>query len=210
MNSLDDTTVITIADQINHNFQALRQSSTPMRLEVANLNQLAGVAAMKRSDYEAASSYLNASLQLLPDGHWQSSYRLSLDTYIASAKVAYSRGDSERLDAALKTILTEAMSLEDKLEAYYLYVNHLHAQERGEEAHLTCQDVLCQLGEKIPDYVTPLESKKIIEETVKLTSALTEEKMLGLKECDEKSQPVMRFICLMGTVSYFSKPEVSK
>ena len=74
---------------------------------------------------------------------------------------------------------------------------------------MTCQDVLAQLGEKIPEYVTPEESKKMIQETIMIISGLSEEKLLKLKEADENSQTVMRFIGLMGTVSYFSKPEVS-
>jgi len=206
---LDDNTVITIADQINHNLDALRQSGSSMRLEVASLNYMAGVAAMSRSDNDTASAYLSVSLQLLPDDHWQSSYRLSLKLYIATAKVACSSGYMDKSDAALKVIFKEATSLEDKLEAYYLYVNLLHSQEQGEEAHTTCQDVLAQLGEKIPEYVTPEESKKMIQETIMIISGLSEEKLLKLKEADENSQTVMRFICLMGTVSYFSKPEVS-
>jgi hypothetical protein len=115
----------------------------------------------------------------------------------------------DKSEAALKIIFKEATSLEDKLDAYDLYVNLLHSQEKGEEAHMTCQDVLAQLGEKIPEFVTPAESKEIIEETVLLVSNLSEEKLLKLKEADEKSQLVMRFIILMIVISYFSKPEVS-
>ena len=164
---------------------------------------------MSRSDYDTASSYLSVSLQLLPDDHWQSSYSLSLGTYMASAKAAYSTGDTKKSEVALKTIFKEATSLEDKLDAYYLYVNLLHSQERGEEAHMTSQYVLEQLGEKIPEYVTPAENKSIIEETIALTSTLTEEKLLKLKVTDENSQPVIKFINLMGQISYYSKPEVS-
>lgn len=207
--SLDDNTIITIVDQINHNLDALKQSSSSMRLEVASLNHMAGLAAMSRSDYDTASTYLKVSLQLLPDDHWKSNYRLSLDSYMATAKVACSSGDMDKSESALKAVFKEATSLEDKVEAYYLYVNLLHSQERGEEAHLTCEDILSKLGENITDHVTPEESKKLIQETIMLVSGLTEEKLTELKEADEKSQIIMRFICLMGSISYFLKPEVS-
>lgn len=206
---LDDTTVLTVADQINYNLDSLKQSSPSIRLEVASLNHAAGLAAMSRSDYETASAYLDLSLQLLPDDSWQSSYRLSLELYIATAKVACSSGDMEKSEAALKLILNKATSLEDKVEAYYLYVNLLHSQERGEEAHMTCQDVLAQLGEEIPEYVTAEESKKLIQQTIMLISGLSEDILFKLKEVDEKSERVMRFLILMGTVCYFLKPEVS-
>ena len=165
---------------------------------------------MNRSDYNTASSYLGVSLQLLPDEHWQSNYALSLCTYMALAKAAYSTGNVEKSEATLKRIFKEATSLEDKLDSYYLYINLLHSQERGEEAHLTCQYVLEQLGEKIPEFVTPEENKSIIEETIEIArNNLTEEKLLKLKVIDEKSHPVIKFINLMGTITYFSKPEVN-
>ena len=207
--SLDDNTIFTIADQINHNLGVLKQSSPSMRLEVASLNHKAGLAAMSRSDYDTASAYLKVSLQLLPDDHWQSNYCLSLDSYMATAKVACSSGDMDKSESALKSVFKEATSLEDKVEAYYLYVNLLHSQERGEEAHLTCEDILSQLGENIPDHVSPEESKKLIQETIMLVSGLSEEKLTELKEADVNSQTIMRFLCLLGSISYFSKPEVS-
>lgn len=180
-----------------------------MCVEVASLNYQASQAAMNRSDYNTATSYLGVSLQLLPDKHWQSNYTLSLCTYMALAKTTYSTGDVEESEATLKQIFKEATSLEDKLDAYYLYINLLHSQERGEEAHLTSQYVLEQLGEKIPEYVTPEENKNIIEETIELArNHLTEEKLLKLKVIDEKSHPVIKFINLMGTITYFSSPEV--
>ena len=181
-----------------------------MCIEVASLNYQASQAAMNRSDYNTASTYLGVSLQLLPDEHWQSNYALSLCTYMALAKAAYSTGNVEKSEATLKRIFKEATSLEDKLDAYYLYINLLHSQERGEEAHLTCQYVLEQLGEKIPEFVTPEENKSIIEETIDIArNHLTEEKLLKLKVIDEKSHPVIKFINLMGTITYFSKPEVN-
>ena len=181
-----------------------------MCVEVASLNYQASQAAMNRSDYNTASSYLGVSLQLLPNEHWQSNYALSLCTYMALAKAAYSTGNVEKSEATLKRIFKEATSLEEKLDAYYLYINLLHSQERGEEAHLTCQYVLEQLGEKIPEFVTPEENKSFIEETIEIArNHLTEEKLLKLKVIDEKSHPVIKFINLMGTITYFSKPEVN-
>ena len=181
-----------------------------MCIEVASLNYQASQAAMNRSDYNTASTYLGVSLQLLPDEHWQSNYALSLCTYMALAKAAYSTGNVEKSEATLKRIFKEATSLEDKLDAYYLYINLLHSQERGEEAHLTCQYVLEQLGEKIPEFVTTEENKSIIGETIEIArNHLTEEKLLKLKVIDEKSHPVIKFINLMGTITYFSKPEVN-
>ena len=206
---LDDATVLTIVCQINRSLSSVKQSSGSIRVEVSSLNYKAGLVAMNRSDYATASSYLSLALQLLPENHWQSHYSLSLQAYMATAKASYSTGDTEKSQAALKVIFKEASCMRDKLDAYYLFVNLLHSQERGEEAYLTCQDVLAQLGEKFPEYVTPEHSKAMVQETMLLLHDFSEEKLLALKEMDDSMQVVIKFFVLMSQLCYFSKPEVS-
>ena len=206
---LDDNTVFTIVCQINRNLSSLKQSSSLMRVEVSSLNYKAGIAAMKRSDYVTASYYLSLSTQLLPDNHWLSNYSLSLRAYMATAKASYSTGDTDKSQAALNVILKEATCIEDKLDAYYLFVNLLHSQERGEEAYTICQNVLTQLGEKIPDYVSPEDSKAMVQKTIALLHDFSEEKLLAMKEMDQTVQVVFKFYVLMSMVSYMLKPEVS-
>ena len=206
---LDDNTVFTIVCQINRNLSSLKQSSSSMRVEVSSLNYKAGIAAMKRSDYVTASYYLSLSTQLLPDNHWLSNYSLSLQAYMATAKASYSTGDTDKSQTALNIILKEATCIEDKLDAYYLFVNLLHSQERGEEAYTICQNVLTQLGEKIPENVTPEESKAMVQETVSLVKDLSEERLRAMKEMDESAQAVLKFFTLLAHVSWFRRPGVS-
>lgn len=206
---LDDATVLTIVCQINRNLPSLKQSSGSMRVEVSSLNYKAGVVAMKRSDYETASHYLSIASQMLPDDHWESNYKLSLQLYIAAAKASYSSGDTDKSQAALNIILKEATCMKDKLDAYSLIVFIYHSQERGEEAYTTCQDVLTQLGEVIPECVTPEESIKIVQETTSLLKDLSGEALRAMNEMDTSMQTVVQFYSFMAQMSWFSRPEVS-
>ena len=180
-----------------------------MRVQVSSLNYKAGIAAMKRSDYATAASYLGTALQLLPDNHWESNYSLSLQAHMAIAKASYSIGDTDKAQAMLEMIFKHATCMKDKLDAYYLFVNLLHSQERGEEAYTICQNVLTQLGEKIPDYVTPEESKAMVQKTMVLLHDFSEQKLLAMKEMDESVQVIIKFYGFMTLLCYYSKSEVS-
>ena len=205
----EDATALTIVCQVNRSLTSIKQRSSSVRVQVSSLNYKAGIAAMKRSDYATATSYLGTALQLLPDNHWESNYSLSLQAHMAIAKASYSIGDTDKAQAMLELIFKHATCMKDKLDAYYLFVNLLHSQERGEEAYTICQNVLTQLGEKIPDYVSPEDSKAMVQKTIALLHDFSEEKLLAMKEMDQTVQVVIKFYVLMSTVSYFLKPEVS-
>lgn len=206
---LDDATVLTIVCQVNRNLLSVKQSSSDVCIEVSCLNYKAGAIAMNRSDYETASHYFSLASQMLPNNHWKSNYKLSLKLNIATAKAAYSTGDTQKSQAVLDIILKEANSVEDKLDAYSLVAFIHHSQERGKKAHETCQDVLTQLGEEIPECVTPDESKKFIEETKILLSDLSEDSLRAMKEMDESMQTIIKFYSFMAQIAWFMKPEVS-
>jgi len=208
-NDGEDATVLTIVCQVNRSLTSIKQRSSSVRVQVSSLNYKAGIAAMKRSDYATATSYLGTALQLLPDNHWESNYSLSLQAHMAIAKASYSIGDTDKAQAMLELIFKHATCMKDTLDAYYLFVNLLHSQERGEEAYTICQIVLTQLGEKIPDYVSPEDSKAMVQKTIALLHDFSEEKLLAMKEMDQTVQVVIKFYVLMSMVSFYLKPEVS-
>lgn len=207
--NLDDAIVFTIVCQLNRNLLSLKQSDSSVCMQVSSLNYRAGVIAMNRSDYETASHYFSIASQLLADDHWKSSYELSLQLNIASAKAAYSTGDTVKAQEVLNIILKEATRLEDKLDAYSLVAFIHHSQERGEEAYTTCQDVLTQLGEEIPKCLTPEESKMFIEETTSLLGDLTGDSLRAMNEMDTSLQTVVKFFSIMAQFAWFARPKVS-
>ena len=112
--------MFTIVDQINHGIPSLIQHK--MQRNVVELNFDSASRAMDRSDHETAQSYLNNALALLPNDHWTSNYEFSLRLFSLSANAAYSSGNIEKAYDSLKEILKQGRCLEDKLDAYCLYV----------------------------------------------------------------------------------------
>ena len=112
--------IFSIVNQINHGVPDLIQKE--MLNDVAELNLNSGSRAMERSDYATAKSYFNNALTLLPENHWISSYDFSIRLFFLRSKAAFSCGDIETAYVSIKEILDKGGCLEDKLDAYFLYV----------------------------------------------------------------------------------------
>ena len=131
---LVDDLIISIADQIKHGIDNLEDGNLELRLDIAKLNELAGIKAAACSDHVASRSYLTFALSLLPTDHWKSHYNLSLRFSLRLAKSCYSCGDLEKAQCILVHTLGQCHSLEDKLSG-----NALLARS---ESHHACLDFL--------------------------------------------------------------------
>ena len=114
--------IFSIADQINYGIEISPAQNPESRIDLANLNEMAGVKAVDCSDYVTAHSYLSIALSLLPTDHWKSHFDQSLRLSFLLAKSAYSRGDVKEAQGILHEILGECRCIEDKLPAYFLLV----------------------------------------------------------------------------------------
>ena len=113
--------VFPVADQINYGIPNLIQKQ--MQMNAVELNIRAGSRAMDSSDYVTSKSYFNNALVLLPKNHWSNAYECSLRLFLLLSKAAYACGHAETAYDSLREILNEGRSLEDKLDAYFLYVS---------------------------------------------------------------------------------------
>jgi len=203
-----DDIIFSVADQINHGIDDLSAPSPELQLDLAELNEMAGVKAVDCSDYVTARSYLNIALSLLPTDHWISHYDRSLRLSFLLAKTAYSCGDVEKAQGILQEILGECRCIEDKLQAYFLLVVILNACGQGMDAYTTCHEVLSQLGETIPQSLEPKQTTKMIEATSKTIQSITDTELLEMKEMDETLSISLKFYSLMATVAFFTKPQI--
>ena len=113
-----DDIIFSIAWQVNHGINT--STSPELRLELAEVNEMAARKAYSKTDYTTACSSLSISWSLMPKDHWKSHYDQSLRISLLWAKACYSSGDVEKAKSVLKEILRECHCLEDKLSAYYL------------------------------------------------------------------------------------------
>ena len=79
---------------------------------------------------------------------------------------------------------------------------------KGANAYTTCRDVLEQLGETIPQFLEPEQTRKMIGATSETVQNLLETDLLEMKEMDSNLSISLKFHCLMATVAYFAKPHM--
>eukprot|EP00956_Cyclotella_meneghiniana_P022153 scaffold41388_cov125-Cyclotella_meneghiniana.AAC.6 len=163
-NQNEDTEMLfTMVEQINYGVP-LSLNSDSQRISIAMLNYRAGLVSLKRWNYVGALTYLKAARSLL--GVWSEHYQLNLDVHYQLAKAAYSCGDIVMAKNTLDEITSKGKNLEDKLNAYDLFVVIL--QHRQEVLHLdialnTCCKILKMLGEKVANESEMSTISQIIE-----------------------------------------------
>lgn len=196
--------IFSAVNQVNRGKSVLLKQSSQVKIDIAKLNKRAGVDAVKCSDFVTARTHFDAAMSLLPRGHWESDYELSLNTASLLAEAAHSSGDSDKAFAVVETILSEAHCFSDKLGAYHLLVRLLFYRSRNEDAYMTGCQVLSELGESIPDIVGPDEVKETIRDTAKLLVNTSEETLLKMDECmDSNDHCILKFYYEMAVVSFF-------
>lgn len=84
----------------------------------------------------------------------------------------------------------------------------LVATGKVSEAYILCYDVLSQLGENIPESIQPYQITEQIDAALKLVRNISSDKLLKMKEMDERHTISMNFYIIMGTAAYLGKPEV--
>jgi len=114
--------VFSMVDQIKLGIDYLDDYTPEFRVDLAKLNEIAGMKAVVCSDYVAARSYFAYAMSLLPNDHWKSHYDISLRCSLGLAKSQYSCGDMENAQCMLQGIIRQCQSFEDTLPACDLLV----------------------------------------------------------------------------------------
>ena len=113
-----DGIAFAIADQVNYDIDQLSFESPELRIDIANINELAGLKARDSSEYVRSSSYFTCAVSLLPTDRWKSHYEICLRLSLLLAESTNLRGES--VEGILAEVLEECRSFQDKLPAFYL------------------------------------------------------------------------------------------
>ena len=205
---LDDI-IFFVADQINKGVNdSWDQSSPNLRLDLIDINEMAGVKAFNSSDYSSASSYLGSAMSLLPDDHCECHYERSLRISFLLSKSAYSCGDVEKARSISQEKMKRCRCIEDKL-SFHLLLGTIQ-QDRGEVSatYNTCREVLSQLGETVPQSMSPKQTSEMIRSTLSMVKGISDSHLLAMRECDEKTRNCLKFYTLMTSVAHNAKPEM--
>lgn len=143
-----------IVDQLNKARHLLADSEERRRL--ADLDLKAGTKAKESSAYQAAVTYLQAGLDLLPEDAWAADYRLMYALHMEQMACQYLARNFDEAEKLFDTIIGHASGKTDLAKAYnvmiVLYTN-MHAPEKAIRLGL---DALRLFGMRLSAGVGPL------------------------------------------------------
>ncbi|KAL3764630.1 LOW QUALITY PROTEIN: hypothetical protein ACHAW5_001823 [Stephanodiscus triporus] len=203
-----DDIIFSIIDQIKHGIDNLEDESIVLRIDIAKLNELAGMKAATCSDHVTSWSYLTFALSLLPNDHWKSHYDLSLRFSLRLAKSCYSCGDLEKAQCILAETLGQCHSLEDKLPGNALLAIILLDRKSFIDAYTLCHEVLSQLGEEIPESLQINQMSEMAEATSIMLKSISDSDLLEMKGMDKRLSVTMNFYNIIAQVAYFRNHEI--
>ena len=125
--------------------------NNPKRIMLAELYRTAGDKALTRAAFASAASYLARGVALLPEGHWESHYNLSLSLFSAAAESHSCVGKAEEAQQYCDAICSrDEIPILDKQRAYIVILDTINAGGNTLRAQEKCLEVLAMLGCNFP------------------------------------------------------------
>jgi signal transduction histidine kinase len=173
--------VFRIANHLNRGMGLITDPQE--RIELAELNLIAGKKAKASNAYADAQKYLAIGIGLLPDDAWEVHYSLTLKLYETAAESAYLNTDFDECHRLVDRIVHHANHILDTIKPYKVKISAFTAQRRFHEVPTTVNSILIRLGEPIPPFPSELQVG------VELLRTELRTRLMGLK--DWTSLPTM-------------------
>lgn len=199
--------IFEIADHCNRSqpahFSLLKWS------HIARVNLDAGKKVKNSAAYTAAHQYFQHGLASLPMDCWEKEYQLSLELYVQGSETAYLTGNYGSTKTLFETVCSKSTNLYDTCDAYMVRIRALKAENQLGQALATVIEILELLKISLPKKPGKARIVATIFRTMKRLSRYSEEELLALPEMTDKhSRLIMGFIQEMGTISYYTKPQL--
>ena len=199
-----------IFELVNHWNTALELvHNAEEKVQLANLNWLAGRKAKVSVAYGPALQYFKTGIALLASDCWQMQPGLALNLYEGGIKTALLCGDYLQMDAWAEYMLQQRITLLTKIKIYDVQIQAQMAQAKPTVAIQIALDALKLLEITFPETPTPSD----IEEELQRTRALWEQQKISeLIDLPLMSDPEkIAAIVILSSIfapSFIGKPEI--
>ncbi|HIK18119.1 MAG TPA: GAF domain-containing protein, partial [Leptolyngbyaceae cyanobacterium M33_DOE_097] len=138
-----------IVDHLNHGIELV--SNQDERLEIAQLNLIAGQKAKGAIAYGVSKKYLTTARECLTTSSWQTDYDLTLKLYAETTEIAFLCGEFNQVEQWVAIVLQQAKTVLDKVKVYEVTIQSCIAQNQLLEAINIGLQVLRQLEISFPE-----------------------------------------------------------
>ncbi|CAB9523549.1 Transcriptional regulator [Seminavis robusta] len=180
------------------------------RLRMAGLYLLAGKKANQSASFASGGVYLRRGINLLPKGHWESQYAISLELFSLAAEAELVTGEVEYMERHCNEVIAqEDRPIQDKFRAYYALIESIGGRNRLEEAIEMILSVLAQLGCTFPKRGRKLVTiAGLIKVKATIKDRTPEEIAKQQQMTDPKRIEAMRLMDKLATFAYYAKSEL--
>ncbi|AFY81973.1 trifunctional serine/threonine-protein kinase/ATP-binding protein/sensor histidine kinase [Oscillatoria acuminata] len=200
-----------IFEMVNHWNSAIALLLDPVeKINLAQLNLIAGSKAKAANAYELALKYCKIGLTLLDDlGGWQSQTSLMLALHEGAAAAAYLDGDFAQMEQWASAILAQKLEPLDRLKTYEIQIQAYTTQGIFQEAIGIAQTALTEFNTYLPEQPAPTDITSAVEKVTELLNGRTAEDLLDLPMMTEpEALAIMQLLSSVSGAAYLSASPV--
>jgi predicted ATPase/signal transduction histidine kinase len=203
---LETNTIFEIVGHLNISSDLITQ--TDQKIDLAQLNLIAGNKAKAANAYEPALTYCRTGLALLEDlGGWQNQTSLMLALHEGAAAAAYLCGDFAQMEQWVSAILAQNLEHLDRVKTYEIQIQAHSTQGQFSEAIAIAQNALKQFNIHLPKQPTPADIVPAMQDIAALLNGRTAHDLLDLPVMtDAVSLASMQLLSSISPASYISAP----
>ncbi|MEH2456665.1 ATP-binding sensor histidine kinase [Nostoc sp.] len=176
------------------------------KINLAQLNLIAGRKAKASTAYEPALQYFQTGLTLLSEG-WQRQPLLMLALQSGAAETAYLCGNLAQMEQWVSEILAQKLNPLDCVKAYEIQIQAYTSQSRYYEAIAIARTALKPFNIHLPEQPTPADIAPARQEVAELLNGRTAAELLDLPVMTA-AEPlaVMQLLSSITVTAYISAP----
>jgi predicted ATPase/signal transduction histidine kinase len=194
-----------IVNQLNLGVALISEPSE--RRKLAQLNLQAGRKAIAAAAYNAASSYFDAGINLLPNDSWQQDYDLTLMLYSEAVEATYLSGEVEQMEQLAEQTLQQAKTVLDQIRVYEVKIQANISQNRLSEALSLALSVLNLLDIHLPESVTSTEVERGLQQIQAKLAARKVDELIHLPLMQQPSHlAAMRILATLISITFVTAP----
>ncbi|MBC7174442.1 MAG: AAA family ATPase, partial [Polyangiaceae bacterium] len=197
-------------DAVNHlNLGSARVEDRAERVRLAELNLVAGRRAKSSNAFDAASHYLDAGLDLLPEEAFESCYSLALALHVEAAEAAFGRGDADRVARHSEVVLANARTILERVPIHTLEIRAGIARGGYAGAVDLALEVLRELGVALPRHPGALDFGRALVSTHAAIGRRAPAALVDLPDLrEEKVAAAMTILQSAASCAYFAEPKL--
>jgi len=177
---------------------------------LAELNATAGGMAMGSAAFASAAHYLARGVSVLPRGHWETHYALSLNLYSSAAEAHYCIGEMEAARKYCDVVCSRKdIRMLDKERAYIVLLDSID-NSHGDSflAQEKCLEILAMLGCTFPTFGWAIHTIGGLMKTKFAVKSLEKELQCLPPMTDPLHRLVMRLLDRLVTYAFQTKSDI--